>query len=259
MIAGLLVDIDGVLTISWEPLPGVPEAVAELRAAGVPMRLATNTTTRTRKEIVRLLAEGGIAVDHEDVLTAPVASAAYLRREYPGARCLLLNEGDLSEDLEGVTLVESGPVDVVLLGGAGPAFTYQALNAAFRHLTEGAALVAIHRNLLWRTSDGLQLDSGGFVGALEEATGVEATVVGKPSSAFFVSGLDALGQPADRVAMIGDDVVNDVLAAQEEGITGVLVRTGKAEGSSIERLPGPPDIVLDSFADVPRWLSLSRR
>ena len=253
-ITGLLVDIDGVLTVSWEPLPGIREAFAELRARQVPMRLATNTTTQTRAEIARLLGDLGIAVDPSDILTAPAATASFLRREHPGARCLLVNEGDLRDDLEGVDLVEDAPVDVLLIGGAGPSYSYELINRAFHALLDGAALVAMHRNLSWRTSDGLQLDSGAFIGGLEKAAGVEATVVGKPSPDFFRSGLDALGLPASAVAMIGDDVVNDVLAAQTAGITGVLVRTGKFRPESLDGLDVQPDVIVGSFADVPAWL-----
>jgi HAD superfamily hydrolase (TIGR01458 family) len=254
-IAGLLVDIDGVLTVSWEALPGIPEAFARLRARGIPMRLATNTTTRTRSEIARLLGGLGIEVDATEILTAPAATAAFLRREYPEARCLLLNEGDLSDDLSGIDLVDEGPIDVVLVGGAGPTFTYEVVNRAFQELTAGATLVVMHRNLSWRTSAGMQLDSGAFITGLEVATGVEATVVGKPSPAFFASAMEALGLPAELVAMVGDDVVSDVLAAQSVGMTGVLVRTGKAEAESLRDASGQPDVVLDSFRDVPEWLA----
>ncbi len=256
-ISGLLVDIDGVLTVSWQPLPGIPEAFAKLRARDLSIRLGTNTTTRTRDEIAQQLEDLGLAVDASEILTAPAATAAFLRREYPGARCLLINEGDLTDDLEGVDLVGDGPVDVVLIGGAGPTFSYELVNRAFHALTEGAAFVAMHRNLSWRTTDGLQLDSGAFITGLEAATGVEATVVGKPSPAFFASGLEVLGLPSDQVAMVGDDVINDVLAAQAVGMTGVLVRTGKFHAESVAELNKQPDVVLDSFADVPGWLGLS--
>ena len=253
-IAGLLVDIDGVLTVSWEPLPGIPEAFARLRRQRVPMRLATNTTTRTRAEIAARLTAAGIEIDEGSVLTAPVATAAFLNRAHPGARCLLINEGDLTADLAGVDLVVDGPIDVVLVGGAGPSFTYDLINQAFQALVDGASLVAMHRNLWWRTSEGLQLDSGAFIAGIEEAAGVEATVVGKPSPDFFAAGLEALRLQAGRVAMIGDDVVNDVLAAQAVGMTGVQVRTGKFRGETLDGLDHRPDVVLDSFADVPDWL-----
>jgi HAD superfamily hydrolase (TIGR01458 family) len=253
-IAGLWVDIDGVLTVSWEVLPGIPEAFARLRSRGIPMRLATNTTTRARSEIARLLGELGIDVDAGEILTAPAATAVFLRREYPKARCLLINEGDLSDDLAGIDLVDEGPIDVVLVGGAGPTFAYEVVNRAFRELGAGAALVVMHRNLSWRTSAGMQLDSGAFITGLEAATGVEATVVGKPSPAFFASALEALGLPADQVAMVGDDVVSDVLAAQAAGMTGILVRTGKVHSESLHDMSDQPDVVLESFREVPYWL-----
>jgi HAD superfamily hydrolase (TIGR01458 family) len=186
-----------------------------------------------------------------EILTAPVATAAYLRREHAGARCLLINDGDLGADLEGIVIVTEGTADVVVIGGAGPAFTYDALNAAFRLLVEGAPLVAMHRNLAWMTSEGLSLDTGGFVRGLEEAAGIEARVVGKPDAAFFHAGVDLLGVPTEEVAMVGDDLVNDVLGAQEAGLAGILVRTGKFDQRVLDEVDGTPDLVVDSFADIP--------
>src|SRR5262245_24929221 len=106
---------------------------------------------RTRDRIAARLIAAGFPVSADAVLTAVAATAAHLRAQHPGARCLLLNSGDVSADVEGVTLVEDQP-DVVVLGGAGPEFSYEALNRVFAHLQRGAALVAMHRNLYWRTA-----------------------------------------------------------------------------------------------------------
>src|SRR6516164_4668428 len=122
-IRAVLIDIDGVLTVSWKPLPGAVAALHRLRAAGVPLALVTNTTSRTRASIAGTLAAAGFPVTAGDILTAPVIAAAYLRDRYPGARCLLLNSGDIAQDLAGLTLArpdDSAPADVVLAGGAGP-------------------------------------------------------------------------------------------------------------------------------------------
>ena len=253
-VRGMLIDIDGVLVVSWSPIPGAPEGLARLREAGIQIRLATNTTTRTRAEISASLREAGMEVDSEEIVTAPVATGAYLRRHHPGVRCLLLNEGDISQDLPGVELVTSGTADVVVIGGAGPSFTYRALNTAFRALMEGASLVVMHRNLYWLTDAGWQLDGGGFVGALEESAGVEAILVGKPAPEFFAAALDEMGLSAGEAVMVGDDVVNDVLGAQACGLTGLLVRTGKFRPEALEGIPAPPDVIVDSIADVPSWL-----
>jgi HAD superfamily hydrolase (TIGR01458 family) len=253
-IDGLLIDIDGVLTVSWEPIDGVPDALASIRASGLPLRFATNTTTRTRGEVADLLRDAGMPVDVDEILTAPAATAAHLRRAHPGERVFLLNTGDLSADLDGIDLVDDGPADVVVIGGAGVEFTHQQLNEAFRLILDGAAFVAMHRNIYWRTAAGLELDTGAYVRALEEATSVEALVLGKPSPDFFATGVAELGVHADRVAMVGDDLHNDVLGAQHAGLIGILVRTGKFRHQILEASDEQPDVIIDSFADLPSLL-----
>ncbi|MFF4701462.1 HAD-IIA family hydrolase [Streptomyces chattanoogensis] len=258
-IRAALIDIDGVLTVSWKPLPGAVEAMARLRSAGLPLALVTNTTSRTRAVLAGRLADAGFPVDADDILTAPSVTAGYLREHHPGARCLLINSGEVGDDLEGVTLVDEGAdetPDVVVFGGAGSAFGYEALNAAFRHLQGGARLVAMHRNLYWRTAQGLDLDTGAFLLGLERAARVEAEVTGKPAQAFFATALAHLGATPDETLMVGDDIESDVLAAQRSGITGVLVKTGKYLPETHRAADGTPDHVIDSFADLPDLLEL---
>jgi HAD superfamily hydrolase (TIGR01458 family) len=256
-IRAVLIDIDGVLTVSWKPLPGAVAALRRLRAAGVPLALVTNTTSRTRASIAGVLAGAGFPVTASDILTAPVIAAGYLHDRYPGARCLLLNSGDIAGDLAGLTLArerDQAPADVVLVGGAGPEFSYQALNQALGHLQRGARLVAMHRGLYWRTSQGLQLDTGAFLAGLEQAAGTEADVVGKPAPAFFATALARLGAGAAGTVMVGDDIDTDVLAAQRQGLAGVLVKTGKYLPRTYQGATGTPDHVLDSFAGLPALL-----
>ncbi|MFC8088870.1 HAD-IIA family hydrolase [Streptomyces sp. NPDC057301] len=266
-LRAVLIDIDGVLTVSWQPLPGAVEALREIREAGLGVALVTNTTSRTRASIARTLADAGFPVSAEDILTAPAVTAAYLAEHCPGARCVLLNSGDIGEDLDGVALVgddEDGNEgagsggrsvpDVVVVGGAGPEFGYAALNRAFGHLQRGARLVAMHRNLYWRTDDGLQLDTGAFLVGLEKAARVEAEITGKPSAAFFETALAHVGVGAGEAVMVGDDVESDVLAAQRAGVRGVLVRTGKYLPETHRAASGTPDHVIDSFADLPALL-----
>ncbi|EST35301.1 HAD-IIA family hydrolase [Streptomyces roseochromogenus] len=255
-VRAVLIDIDGVLTVSWQPLPGAVAALRRIRAAGLGVVLVTNTTSRTRASIAETLGAAGFGVDAEDVLTAPSATAAHLAEHFPGARCALLNSGDIAADLGEVTLVEDDP-EVVVFGGAGPEFDYAALDRAFGWLQRGARLIAMHRNLYWRTDAGLRLDTGAFLLGLERAARVEAEVTGKPSRAFFAAALARLGVGPEQALMVGDDVESDVLAAQRAGLTGVLVRTGKFQQETLDGASGTPDHVLDSFADLPALLGLS--
>jgi HAD superfamily hydrolase (TIGR01458 family) len=253
-VGAVLIDIDGVLTVSMRPLPGAVAAMRWLRSAGLPLALVTNTTSQPRAAIAAALAGAGFPVSAADILTAPTIAAAYLNEHYPGARCLLLNSGEIGEDLAGVTLVggdDHAPVDVVLVGGAGPELSYQALNQAFGQLQGGAKLVAMHRGLYWRTSEGLQLDIGAFVTGLEQAAGTKAEVVGKPAAAFFAAALAHVGAAAVDTLMVGDDIETDVLGAQRHGLTGVLVKTGKYLPATHRNASGTPDYVIDSFAGLP--------
>ena len=90
---------------------------------------------------------------------------------------------------------------------------------------------------------------------LEHAAGVQAVVCGKPAAAYFEAALSVLGVAAERAAMVGDDVVNDVDGARAAGLLGILVRTGKFRETDLER--GSPDHVVDSLADVPALLGLA--
>jgi HAD superfamily hydrolase (TIGR01458 family) len=253
-IDAVLLDIDGVLVTSWEPLPGAVETVEWLRENDVPFRLITNTTTHTRSALAETLTKAGIPVSAEEIVTSVVATAEYLRAAHPHARAFLLSDGDAREDLAGIDLVDED-ADVVLIGGAYDGFDYPTVNRVFRMLMNGASLVAMHRNMYWRTSEGLQLDGGAYVAGLEEATGRRAVVCGKPSREYFASALSQVGAPAERAAMVGDDIEADVLGAQAVGLTGVLVRTGKFRQEDLERAKPKPDLVIDSIAGVPELIA----
>jgi HAD superfamily hydrolase (TIGR01458 family) len=254
-IRGLLLDIDGVLTTSWRALDGAVETVEALRSADVPLLLLTNTTVKTRRQLGSTLRDAGFEVRDEEILTATVGTGAYLRTHHSGQSCYLIAKTDVSEDLEGVQLVDDD-ADVVVISGAEEGFTYERLNNAFNMIAGGAAFVTMHKNLYWRTDEGMRLDAGAFVAGLERATGKEATVVGKPSEAFFGAALELLGVERSAAAMVGDDIENDVLAAQRAGLTGIQVRTGKFGEDDLERAAGKPDHVIDSIADLPELLGL---
>jgi len=253
-IEGLLLDIDGVLAVSWEALPGSVEAMKQLRADGVPFRLITNTTTKTRADLAETLRTAGFEVADEEIVTAVVATARYLAAAHPGAKVFVLSDGDATADLAGVELVDVDEADVIVIGGANDDFTYATMNRIFRRLMDGAVLVGMHRNLFWKTDQGWELDGGAYIAGLEEAAGTTATICGKPERAYFEAALDMLGFDAEHAAMVGDDIVNDVLGAQASGLTGILVRTGKYRPGDEERHDGRADHVVASFAEVPAFL-----
>lgn len=256
-IRGVLLDIDGVLHVSMQPIAGAAATLAWLEQRGYPTCFVTNTTTLARATLARRLQDSGLPISEDRLITAPVATAQYIRQHFPGQRCWVLTKGDTAADFYDIELV-SDNADVVVIGGAEELLTYEAMNHAFRMLMNGAALLAMHVNLYWKASDGLRLDSGPYVRALEIASGKIATVLGKPDAAFFAQALQVIGVAAREAVMVGDDIEHDVGAAQRAGLHGILVRTGKYQANSPLLTQIHPDAILPSIADLPEWLEASR-
>ena len=171
-----------------------------------------------------------------------------------GIGCYTLLDESLLEDLEGVSTTEDSP-GYVLVGNLGEGFTYDRLDAAFRHLTSGAELIALSKNRYWQTAGGeLSLDAGPFVAALEYASVKSATCVGKPERAFFDLALETLGLPPETVAMVGDDPELDIRGAQDAGLRAILVETGRYRPGAESSIQ--PDLVLESVALLPEALGI---
>lgn len=250
-VDGIVLDIDGVLVDDWHALPGAADAVERLRASGRPVTFLTNTTSRSRTEIATALRDAGIAVDDDEVTTAAVVTARHLAAHHPGARCLVFNEGGGTGDLGEVRLVDEDP-EVVVIGSPGPgAFTWEQLCTALEAVHGGAALIGMHRNLKWSRAGSWLLDGGAYLAALEQASGVVATVIGKPSATVFREAAASLGTEPARTVMVGDSVDSDVLAAMAAGLRGVLVRTGGFRQEDLDAQDGRPDAVIDSIVDLP--------
>ena len=160
------------------------------------------------------------------------------------------------EDIKGV-LVDLDAM--VFVGDLGPAWNFNRLNGALRHIMEGPEFVALQRNRYWETGQGLALDAGAFVAALEYAAGRQATIVGKPSRAFFEAPAESMGVGLVDVAVVGDDIGTGVAGARACDAAVVPVPTGKfREGDLSSGSPGP-DLVLDFVASLPAALGVGFR
>jgi HAD superfamily hydrolase (TIGR01458 family) len=254
-MAAILLDIDGVLHVSGEPIRGATQAVRQLRENGHRLRFVTNNTTQSRRSLAGQLRDLGFELDDDEVQTTALAAA----RELAGRRVLALTMAAVLEDLDTVQLVGED-AEAVLLGGADETeetnrvFSYINLARAFAELEAGADLYCLHRNRWWQTSRGPLLDSGCFVAGLEYAADQEATVVGKPSTAYFAAAIEALDAEPELTWMVGDDIDADVAGAQRFGLRTALVRTGKFRPDELERTTVSPDVVLSSVADLPRFI-----
>jgi HAD superfamily hydrolase (TIGR01458 family) len=249
-LKGVMLDLDGVVYLRDEMVPGSLQAVKRLREAGMALRFVTNTTRTPHAAIRAKLLDFGFAIAPEELIT-PAASARSMI-ERGGLDPHLLIHPALAEDFAGLS---RGTREAVVVGDAGDGFTYEALNQAFRALERGAEFLALANNRAFRDGDGeLSLDAGPFVQALAFAADREPMVLGKPAPAFFAEALAGLDCKAHEAAMVGDDVEADVGGAMAAGLTGVLVRTGKYQPGVEARIDPPPDAVCDDLAAAAEWL-----
>lgn len=260
-VSGVLFDIDGVLVTSWEPIDGAADTLKAIQDKDIRRCFLTNTTSRTRVQIAELLTAAGLPVPADEVITAAMLTADYVISNHPGAKCFLLNDGDVTADMPAVEFVESlaDEPDVIVLGGAGRQFDHAALSRVYELMTQGVPVVAMHRNAVWSTREGLRVDTGVYLAGMEQVSGRRAVAVGKPAPAGFQLAAERMGCEPEQVVMVGDDLQVDVLAAQVVGMTGVLVRTGKFRQDTLDRWAADqyamqPAYVINSVADLPALL-----
>lgn len=257
----VLFDLDGVFYEGDRAIPGAVDALEVIRRRGVPHLLVTNTTSRPRSALVEKLAGFGLEVTADEILTPAVAAGDWLREQGAGPVAPFLDAATAADlgELRWLDADAEAGAGAVVIGDLGSAWDFATLNRAFRLLMadDAAHLVALGMTRYWKAPDGLRLDTAPFVVALEHAAGVEAKVLGKPSARFFAAALARLGVPADEAVMVGDDVRSDVGGAQDAGLAGVLVRTGKFREADL-RGSVRPDGVIDSVAALPDWLDRAR-
>jgi HAD superfamily hydrolase (TIGR01458 family) len=249
-VRGILADMDGVWFVDQEPVPGAAAALERIRARGLPLRIISNTTRRTCEQLADKMRRLGMPVEAHEVISTPRVAALWLR-EHGVRTARLLVCDDIRGEFEGIRPSEHP--DAIVIGDIGNAWSYDLMSELFHQVMGGAKIVALHRGRYWQVAEGLKLDIGAFVVGLEYATGVPATVIGKPSPEMFQAALRDLGLAPENVVMIGDDVRQDVGGAQKSGICGVLVKTGKYRPGLVTG-EVTPDLTLDSIADLARLL-----
>ncbi len=249
-----LIDLDGVLYVGKNPIKGAKECLKLMEDHGYGYRFVSNSTRRCRSSVAKRLEGLGYDVPTDYIFTPPLAAIEHIRRTGK-ERCFLLTTGDVHLDFEaaGVTIADRD-VDFVVIGDAGPNFTFERLNKALRLILDGAEILALEKDKYWMEPEGLVLSTGPFVAALEYATGRRSRLMGKPSPDFFHLALDDLQALPEDAAMIGDDILTDVHGAQELGMKGILVKTGKYREDMAKSSGVVPDLVLNSIADMTGYL-----
>lgn len=250
----ILFDLDGVLYEGDKVITGAAEVIDWVNKKHIPHLFLTNTTSKPRSALVDKLSGFGIETQVDQYLTPPLAAIEMLNKKQIKHIAAFVPDVTLLE-FSGFTLCHDvdDEVEAVVIGDLARDWSFKKLNDAFLFLMNNpdALLIALGMTRFWRTQDGLQLDAGPFVKALEYATGREAVVTGKPAAAFYHAAMNRLSFDKD-IFMIGDDIRGDIEAAQQVGLKTIQVRSGKFSESDLD-MGIKPDVIFNTIADLPHW------
>jgi HAD superfamily hydrolase (TIGR01458 family) len=253
-VKAFLIDLDGVLYVGKNPIPGVRECLQQMHDQGYGYRFVSNSTRRCRSSVADRLKGLGYDIPETQIFTPPLAAIEHMKK-HEKERCYLLTTGDVHKDFLNAGLkICQDEADYIIIGDAAEAFTFERLNQALRLILNGSEILALERDRYWMEPDGLVLSAGPFVAALEYATGKKAELMGKPSSQFFKMALDDLGVSPEDAAMIGDDIETDVHGAATMGMKGILVKTGKYREDLAKNSGVTPYMTLESLAGLAEHL-----
>ena len=250
----VIFDLDGVIYRGERAIDGAVDLVADLKAAGVAVRFATNNSTVDRSAYVARLARLGIGTVRDEVVTSTSATIEHLARHAPEVkRVLAVGERGIADELtatgyEAIRATDAVPLDYdggpldrgydAVVVGLDTAFDYRRLAAAISALRAGARFVATNADLLYPTAEGFLPGAGTMVAAIAAGSGSKPEVIGKPQPAMFVAALEASGVPPDEAVVVGDNPEADMVAARRAGIASILVLTGVADAGRAATLTG---------------------
>ncbi|GAD80095.1 HAD-IIA family hydrolase [Vibrio ezurae] len=246
---GIIFDIDGTLILNNQPLPNARETINDLRKLGVQLRFVTNTTGRTPKQLMTILRELGFQVDASEILTSVAACIYFLNENNYGKAGYLAIPDRIKEQFTKIKQTTKNP-SFVVMGDLDKKFDYTVLNRIFNYMRNGAQLITFHRNPFFFKEGKTWLDSGAFTLALEHAGDQKAIVTGKPAAQMFQHAVQSMGLPKHEVIVIGDDVLSDILGAEQAGLQSYLVTTGKFKPEQLNEHDLEKERLLNNLYDV---------
>ncbi len=257
-----LLDLDGVVYRGAALLPGAQDFIAWLEATGRDYRYLTNNSMQSPANVAARLCALGIPTPDARVVTASEAAVALLAERWPGQGVWVVGMAPLRQmaaaaGLRVLNLTHSdrpddpaaGPETArAVLVGLHRTLVYADLQAATRAVLAGAELWGVNRDPQLPMEDGFDPGCGAILAALEVATGMRGTIVGKPGPAMLLTTLHAMGADPATAVMVGDGLAMDIAAGQAAGIDTILLLSGLTDAAHAAAADPPPTVILRDLA-----------
>ena len=250
-------DLDGTLYLGDEILPGAHEIIEALDKAGICYIYLTNNSSRAAADYVTRLERMGFPCTKANVMSSSMATAEYLKENYPCQDVYLVGTDALYDVLKAGGLPLSDTDPGVVCVGFDTQLTYDKLNKATHFLRRGAAFVAANPDCTCpMPNDEVLPDCGGICALLTACTGREPFYIGKPNPQMLLMLSKQHGIPLSQIAVVGDRLYTDIAVAENAGAVSVCVLSGETNREMIESSPVKPQYVFDSVVELRAHLNL---
>ncbi len=257
-IQALVSDMDGVLWRGDTPLPGFHDFFDFLQSRAIPFILATNNAGKSPTQYIQRFTDWGVTMNRENILTSSLATATYLQNEISaGAKLYVIGQDGLREAMReaGFVIIENSNQSVeAVVVGIDKNLTYQKLKEASLLIQRGARFIGSNGDLTFPTEEGFVPGAGSILAALQAATGLTPTVIGKPERMMFDIAMQKMGCNQADTLMVGDRLDTDILGGQRAGLKTVLVTSGVDNEQSVQATGIKPDAIFSGIDElVSRW------
>ena len=248
---GFICDMDGVIYLGNQLLPGVTEFVHWLNENGKQFLFLTNSSERSPRELRQKLLRMGLDIGEEHFYTSALATAALRHKQAPCCTAYVIGAPGLLNALYdvGISMNDVDP-DYVIIGETAT-YNFEMITKAVRLVLGGARLIATNSDLTGPTEFGIAPACRSLVAPVELATGKKAYFMGKPNPLMMRTGLHLLGVHSEEAAMVGDRMDTDIIAGMESGLATVLVLSGCTSRADVDNYPYRPTFILNGVGEIP--------
>jgi 4-nitrophenyl phosphatase len=250
-IKGLILDMDGVLWRSTTPIGNLAWIFETIEELGLRVVMATNNPTRSPMQYVEKLQGFGVKIEPWQVLNSGLVTAQYLKEQFPaGSDIFVVGEDALIETLEneGFNTIGNHPVAVVAAMDRG--ITYDKLTQATLLIRGGVPFIGTNPDRSFPIPGGQAPGAGAILAALEAASDVAPTIIGKPQPGMYKAALARLGTAPEETLVVGDRLETDILGAQNTGCPCALVLSGVTTLEDADQWKPAPDIIAAELTTV---------
>lgn len=258
-IQAFMIDMDGVLVRGNAALPGLVEFFSWLERHSKPFIIATNNATTSPQMLSERLENLGVQVRSDQVITSGEAAAGYLKEKFQhGARVYVVGEQPLLSAMRraGFTIARHAADVQAVVIGLDRRVTWSKLTEATLAIQAGALFIGTNPDPSLPIERGFAIGTGALLAAVQAATGIEATIIGKPETPLFKQALQRLGTPAEHTLALGDRLETDILGAKKAGMPTALLLTGATSLVDLEKSKLQPDGVFENLIDLTQALQM---